>query len=93
MLLLSLPSGKCARTESLRIEIMETLEVQEARQVAREGHEIIGFKLYAGYENGYYYIRLDGDVKMATIASLQMQGYQLRFLEPPFGKPIMLKKR
>ena len=75
---------------------METLEVQEARQVAKEAHTACGWEdvtLYAGYEHGYYYIRLDGDVKMATIASLQIRGYQLRFLEPPFGKPIMLKKR
>ena len=49
--------------------------------------------LYAGYRNGYYRIRLNGSATLGTIRELTAEGYKLQFLEPPFGKPIMLKKR
>ena len=50
-------------------------------------------KLYAGYRNGYYRIRLNGSATLGTIRELTAEGYKLQFLEPPFGKLIMLKKR
>jgi hypothetical protein len=83
--------------------IMEELEAdpkttQEDKQLLKSAQEYLRPlleppKLYAGYEHGLYYIRLNFNTKLTTIASLQTQGYQLHFLEPPFGKPIMLKKR
>lgn len=57
-----------------------------------EKDEIIP-KLYAGYHQGSYYIKLNADTKMGTIAEFNALGYKLQFVEPPFGKPIMLKKR
>lgn len=57
-----------------------------------EKDEIIT-KLYAGYQQGCYYIKLDADSKIGTIAEFSALGYKLQFVEPPFGKPIMLKKR
>ena len=50
-------------------------------------------KLYAGYQNGYYYVRINGSATFGTVRELIAQGYEIKFLEPPFGKPIMLKKR
>ena len=50
-------------------------------------------KLYAGYQNGYYYVRINGSATLGTIKKLTAEGYNLLFLEPPFGKLIMLKKR
>ena len=50
-------------------------------------------KLYAGYQHGYYYVRINGSTKMKVIAELKSLGYEIKFLEPPIGKPIMLKKR
>ena len=50
-------------------------------------------KLYAGYEAAYYFVKVSGSTKIGTIAELKALGYALHFLEPPFGKPVMLKKR
>ena len=50
-------------------------------------------KLYAGYQNGYYYVKINGSATLGTIKKLTAEGYNLLFLEPPFGKPIMLKRR
>ena len=50
-------------------------------------------KLYAGYDGGYYSVKLNGSTKISTIAQLKALGYILYFLEPPFGKPVMRKKR
>ena len=50
-------------------------------------------KLYAGYDGGYYSVKLNGNATLGTIKKLTAEGYNLLFLEPPFGKPIMLKKR
>ena len=49
--------------------------------------------LYAGYELGHYYIRVNGDTKISTIELLKAQGYTLHFAAEHFGKPIMLKRR
>ena len=49
--------------------------------------------LYAGYQNGYYYVRINASATLGTIRKLTAEGYKLQFLEPPFGKPIMLKRR
>ena len=70
----------------------------EAKQLIKVGYAVVKSitepqKLYAGYEAGYYYIRLNGDTRMGTIAKLKALGYTLHFLQPPFGKPVMLKKR
>ena len=40
-----------------------------------------------------YYVRINGSATLGTIKKLTAEGYNLLFLEPPFGKPIMLKKR
>ena len=50
-------------------------------------------KLCAGYEAGYYYIKINLSTKISTIANLQQAGYTLHLLKPPFAEPIMLKKR
>jgi hypothetical protein len=50
-------------------------------------------KLCAGYEAGYYYIKINLNTKISTIAKLQGAGYTLHLLKPPFAEPIMLKKR
>ena len=50
-------------------------------------------KLYAGYQNGYYYVRINGSATFGTVRELIAQGYEIKFLEPPFGKPVMHKKR
>ena len=50
-------------------------------------------KLYAGYQNGYYYVKINGSATLGTIRELTAEGYKLQFLEPPFGKPIMIKRR
>ena len=49
--------------------------------------------LYAGYQNGYYYVRINGSATFGTARELIAQGYEIKFLEPPFGKPIMIKRR
>ena len=49
--------------------------------------------LYAGYDAGYYFVKVSGSTKIGTITELQASGYALHFLEPPFGKPVMRKKR
>ena len=84
-------------------KVMEDLETDpeytpEDKQIIKFGYEIIQplikpQKLYAGSENGFYYIRLNGSTKLGTIAKLKALGYTLHFLQPPFGKPTMLKKR
>ena len=83
--------------------IMEELEndpeyQEEDKQLIKAGYDYIKpllgpQKLYAGYEAGYYYIRLNLETKMGMIAELKALGYTLHFLQPPFGKPVMLKKR
>lgn len=83
--------------------IMQELEADpdytpEEKQVIKLGYELIKplmkpQKFYAGYETGFYYIRLNGSTKLGTIAELKDLGYTLHFLAPPFGNPIMLKKR
>ena len=83
--------------------IMEELEndpeyQEEDKQLIKAGYDYIKpllgpQKLYAGYEAGYYYIRLNLEIKMGMIAELKALGYTLHFLQPPFGKPVMLKKR
>ena len=50
-------------------------------------------KLYAGYQNGYYDVRINGSATFGTVRELIAQGYEIKFLEPPFGKPVMRKKR
>ena len=50
-------------------------------------------KLCAGYEAGYYYIKINLNTKISTIAKLKALGYTLQLLDPPFGKLVMLKKR
>ena len=70
----------------------------EDKQIIKFGYELIKpliepQRLYAGYETRFYYIRLNGSTKLGTIAELEALGYKLHFLEPPFGNPIMLKKR
>ena len=67
------------------------------KHIIKFGYELIKpliepQRLYAGSENGFYYIRLNGDTKFGTIAKLKAFGYTLHFLQPPFGNPIMLKK-
>ncbi len=49
--------------------------------------------LYAGYDAGYYFVKVSGSTKIGTITELQASGYALHFLQPPFGKPVMHKKR
>ena len=38
-------------------------------------------RLYAGYEMGYYCVRIKGDIELATLLPLQAKGYRLRFLQ------------
>ena len=71
---------------------------QAEKQLIKVGYAVVKSitepqKLYAGYEAGYYYIRRNGDTRMGMIAKLKALGYTLHFLQPPFGKPVMLKKR
>ena len=71
---------------------------QAEKQLIKVGYAVVKSskvpqRLYAGYEAGYYYIRLNGDTRMGMIAKLKALGYTLHFLQPPFGKPSMLKKR
>ena len=81
--------------------IMQELEADPAttpedREILKAGYIkplLKPQKLYAGYKNGYYYIRLNGSTEFGTIAKLKALGYILHFLEPPFKKPVMLKKR
>ena len=85
--------------------IIEELEADPAttsedRQLLQSASEFIKpllksepEKLYAGYNAGYYYIRFNLETKMGMIAKLKALGYTLHFLQPPFGKPVMLKKR
>ena len=83
--------------------IMEELEndpeyQEEDKQLIKAGYDYIKpllgpQKLYAGYDAGYYYIRLNLETKMGTIAKLKALGYTLQLLDPPFGKLVMLKKR
>ena len=49
--------------------------------------------LYAGYDAGYYFIKIHKDVLGTTLTQLRALGYEIKFLEPPFGKPVMRKKR
>ena len=83
--------------------IMQELEAdpeypEEEKRVIKAGYDYIKpllkpQKLYAGYDSGYYYIRLNLETKMGTIAKLKALGYTLQLLDPPFGKLVMLKKR
>ena len=83
--------------------IMQELEAdpeypEEEKRVIKASYDFIKpllgpQKLYAGYDAGYYYIRLNLETKMGTIAKLQGAGYTLHLLKPPFAEPIMLKKR
>ena len=83
--------------------IMQELEAdpeytKEDKQIIKAGYEFVKpflepQKLYAGYQDGYYYVRLNGNTKIGTIADIEALGYEIKFLEPPFGKPTMLKKR
>ena len=83
--------------------IMEELEndpeyQEEDKQLIKAGYDYIKpllgpQKLYAGYQHGYYYVRINGSATLGTIRELTAEGYNLLFLEPPFGKPVMLKKR
>ena len=71
---------------------------EEDKQLIKAGYDYIKpllgpQKLYAGYDAGYYYIRLNLETKMGTIAKLKALGYTLQLLDPPFGKLVMLKKR
>ena len=50
-------------------------------------------RLYAGYETGYYCVRIKGDIELATLLPLQAKGYRLRFLQPPASHPVLLKRR
>lgn len=83
--------------------IMEELEndpeyQEEDKQLIKAGYDYIKpllgpQKLYAGYDAGYYYIKINLSTKISTIANLQQAGYTLHLLKPPFAEPIMLKKR
>ena len=83
--------------------IMQELEAdpeypEEEKRVIKASYDFIKpllgpQKLYAGYDAGYYYIRLNLETKMGTIAKLKALGYTLQLLDPPFGKLVMLKKR
>ena len=83
--------------------IMQELEAdpeypQEEKRIIKAGYDYIKpllepQKLYAGYQNGHYYIRLNGSTELGTIAKLKALGYTFHFFQPPFGKPVMLKKR
>ena len=83
--------------------VMQELEAdpeytKEDKQIIKAGYEFVKpflepQKLYAGYDSGYYYIRLNLETKMGTIAKLKALGYTLQLLDPPCGKLVMLKKR
>ena len=91
-----------AQAEFLSV-IMQELEAdpeypEQEKRIIKAGYDYIKpllkpQKLYAGYQNGHYYIRLNGSTELGTIAKLKALGYTFQLLEPPFGKPIMLKKR
>jgi hypothetical protein len=49
--------------------------------------------IYAGYQDGYYYIRINSNMRISTILDLQRLGYRLRYLGAAFTKPIMIKRR
>ena len=70
----------------------------EAKQLIKVGYAVVKSitepeRLYAGYENGYYFIKINKDVTGTPLMQLRALGYEIKFLEPPFGKLIMLKKR
>ena len=83
--------------------IMQELEADPAttledREILKAGHDYIkpllkpqGLK--AGYQDGYYYVKLNGSTKLTTRADIEDLGFKHYFLEPPFKKPVMLKKR
>ena len=83
--------------------IMQELEAdpeytKEDKQIIKAGYEFVKpllepQRLYAGYQDGYYYVRLNGNTKIGTIADIEALGYEIKSLKPPFGKLIMLKKR
>ena len=83
--------------------IMQELEADpdttpEAKQLIKVGYAVVKSitepeRLYAGYENGYYFIKINKDVTGTPLMQLRALGYEIKFLEPPFGKLIMLKKR
>ena len=85
--------------ESIMQELDSDPEYPEAdKQIIKFGYALIKpllepQRLYAGSGNGFYYIRLNGSTKLGTIEELKDLGYMLLFIAPPFGKPIMLKKR
>ena len=71
---------------------------QEEKQLIKVGYAVVKSitepqRLYAGYENGYYFIKINKDVPGTPLMQLRALGYEIKFLEPPFGKLIMLKKR
>ena len=71
---------------------------QAEKQLIKVGYAVVKSitepqKLYAGYQNGYYYVRINGSATFGTARELIAQGYEIKFLEPPFGKLIMIKKR
>ena len=71
---------------------------QEEKQLIKVGYAVVKSitepqRLYAGYENGYYFIKINKDVTGTPLMQLRALGYEIKFLEPPFGKLIMLKKR
>lgn len=84
-------------------EAMEAMEKEagtskEDREFIRMGYYLISPllkppRICAGYEGGWWYVKLDPNTKIRTIEELQGHGYKLRFAAPPFGKPMMLKKR
>ena len=70
----------------------------EAKQLIKVGYAVVKSitepqRLYAGYENGYYFIKINKDVPGTPLMQLRALGYEIKFLEPPFGKPVMRKKR
>ena len=70
----------------------------EAKQLIKVGYAVVKSitepeRIYAGYENGYYFIKINKDVTGTPLMQLRALGYEIKFLEPPFGKLIMLKKR
>ena len=71
---------------------------QAEKQLIKIGYAVVKSitepqRLYAGYENGYYFIKINKDVTGTPLMQLRALGYEIKFLEPPFGKLIMLKKR
>ena len=70
----------------------------EEKQLIKVGYAVVKSitepeRIYAGYENGYYFIKINKDVTGTPLMQLRALGYEIKFLEPPFGKLIMLKKR